>query len=48
MTYNEVYQEWLHNNDLSDDIKADLAAIKDNEAEIQDRFTKHLNLEQQG
>lgn len=28
MTYNEVYQEWLHNNDLSDDIKADLAAIK--------------------
>ncbi|HEP1387886.1 TPA: phospho-sugar mutase [Streptococcus pyogenes] len=42
MTYNEVYQEWLHNNDLSDDIKADLAAIKDNEAEIQDRFYKTL------
>ncbi|WP_159304852.1 phospho-sugar mutase [Streptococcus canis] len=42
MTYKEVYQEWLQNDALSEDIKADLVAIKDNETEIQDRFYKTL------
>lgn len=42
MTYKEVYQEWLTNDALSEDIKKDLVAIQDNEAEIQDRFYKTL------
>lgn len=42
MTYKEVYQEWLTNDALSEDIKKDLVAIQDNETEIQDRFYKTL------
>ncbi|MEF9624304.1 phospho-sugar mutase [Streptococcus dysgalactiae] len=42
MTYKEVYQEWLTNDALSEDIKKDLVAIQDNETEIHDRFYKTL------
>ncbi|HEL0442829.1 TPA: phospho-sugar mutase [Streptococcus equi subsp. zooepidemicus] len=42
MDYKAVYQEWLHNDFFNEEIKADLEAIKHDEAEIQDRFYKVL------
>lgn len=48
MDYKAVYQEWLHNDFFNEEIKADLEAIKHDEAEIQDRFIRCLSLGQQG
>ncbi|MGT2934297.1 phospho-sugar mutase [Streptococcus castoreus] len=42
MNDKDIYQEWLANDFLSQDIKTDLEAIKTDEAEIQDRFYKTL------
>lgn len=42
MNYREVYEQWLNNDFFNEEIKNDLISIKDNEAEIQDRFYKVL------
>lgn len=42
MNYNQVYNEWLHNDFFNEEIKKDLISIKDDEKEIEDRFYKVL------
>ncbi|MCR5742810.1 MAG: phospho-sugar mutase [Lachnospiraceae bacterium] len=42
MGYMEKYNFWLTDNDFDEATKAELLAIKDNEAEIEDRFYKDL------
>ncbi|MFI3213813.1 MAG: phospho-sugar mutase [Eubacteriales bacterium] len=43
MSYMEEYKFWLEDSYFDDETKAELAAIKDNEAEIEDRFYKELD-----
>ena len=43
MEYMEKYQSWCHGTYFDDQTKKELEAIKDNEAEIQDRFYKDLD-----
>ena len=42
MNYKEVYEQWLNNDFFDEETKADLLSIKDDEAEIEDRFYKGL------
>ena len=42
MEYMEKYQSWCHGTYFDDQTKKELEAIKDNDAEIQDRFYKDL------
>ena len=42
MSYMETYKEWCTNPYFDENTKAELAAIKDNQAEIEDRFYKDL------
>ena len=42
MDYKEVYEQWLNNDFFDEETKADLLSIKDDEAEIEDRFYKGL------
>ena len=42
MSYMEAYKEWCTNPYFDENTKAELAAIKDNEAEIEDRFYRQL------
>lgn len=42
MKYLDVYNQWLNSNFIDDVIKEELMAIKDNEAEIKDRFYSDL------
>lgn len=42
MEYMEKYQEWLSNPYFDEDTKAELAAIKDDESEIKERFYQDL------
>ncbi len=42
MSYMEQYRYWCEDDYFDDATKAELAAIKDNDAEIQDRFYKDL------
>ncbi|WP_297434983.1 phospho-sugar mutase [uncultured Clostridium sp.] len=41
--YKEKYEQWLSSNMISEDLKAELIAIKDDEKEIEDRFYKELD-----
>lgn len=43
MEYMEKYQSWCHGTYFDDQTKKELEAIKDNDAEIQDRFYKDLD-----
>ena len=42
MSYMEAYKEWCTNPYFNENTKAELAAIKDNQAEIEDRFYRQL------
>ena len=42
MSYMETYKEWCTNPYFDENTKAELAAIKDNQAEIEDRFYRQL------
>lgn len=42
MNYKEVYKQWLNNEYFDDNIRKELELIKDDEAEIEDRFYKEL------
>ena len=42
MSYMEAYKEWCTNPYFDENTKAELAAIKDNQAEIEDRFYRTL------
>ena len=42
MSYMETYREWCTNPYFSEETRAELEAIKDNEAEIEDRFYRQL------
>ena len=42
MSYMETYREWCSNPYFSEETRAELEAIKDNEAEIEDRFYRQL------
>ena len=42
MSYMEAYKEWCTNPYFDENTKAELAAIKDNAAEIEDRFYRQL------
>ena len=42
MSYMEAYKEWCTNPYFDENTKAELAAIKDNQAEIEDRFYRQL------
>ena len=42
MSYMETYKEWCTNPYFDENTKAELAAIKDNAAEIEDRFYRQL------
>ncbi len=42
MTVNEKYESWLNDDYFSDSFRAELASIKGNEKEIEDRFYKDL------
>lgn len=41
--YKEKYEQWLSSEIVSDDLKAELLAIKDDEKEIEERFYKELD-----
>ena len=43
MTYREKYEYWLNDRYFDGEIKKELESIKDNEAEIEDRFYKDLD-----
>ena len=43
MDYMEVYKYWLSSPSVDDETKAELEALKDNEAEIKERFYKELD-----
>ena len=40
--YMEKYEEWLNNPVIDEESKKELLSIKENEAEIEDRFYKDL------
>ncbi len=42
MNYKEIYGGWIENNFFDEKTRLELEAIKDNEAEIEDRFYKEL------
>ena len=42
MSYMETYREWCTNPYFSEETRAELEAIRDNEAEIEDRFYRQL------
>ncbi len=42
MNYKEEYERWLNSPDFDEETKAELLSIKDNEAEIEDRFYQEL------
>ena len=42
MSYMEAYKEWCTNPYFDENTKAELATIKDNAAEIEDRFYRQL------
>ena len=42
MDYKKVYEEWLNSPDFDEETKSELLSIKDNEAEIEDRFYQEL------
>ena len=42
MTYKEKYSQWLENDFFDEETRKDLLSIKDDEAEIEDRFYKDL------
>ena len=42
MSYMEAYREWCTNPYFDENTKAELAAIKDDAAEIEDRFYRQL------
>lgn len=42
INYMEIYQQWCTDPYFDENTKAELAAIKDNPAEIQDRFYRQL------
>ena len=42
MSYMETYREWCSNPYFSEETRAELEAIRDNEAEIEDRFYRQL------
>ena len=42
MSYMDAYKEWCTNPYFDENTKAELAAIKDNQAEIEDRFYRQL------
>lgn len=42
MEYKTIYEEWLNNDYFDNETKDELLAIKDDEAEIQDRFYQKL------
>ena len=42
MRYMETYREWCTNPYFSEETRAELEAIRDNEAEIEDRFYRQL------
>lgn len=42
MSYMETYREWCSDPYFSEETKAELETIKDNEAEIEDRFYRQL------
>ncbi len=42
MNYKDVYEEWLESPDFDEETKAELLSIKDDEAEIEDRFYQEL------
>ena len=42
MSYMETYREWCTNPYFSEETRAELEAIKNNEAEIEDRFYRQL------
>ena len=42
MSYMETYREWCTNPYFSKETRAELEAIRDNEAEIEDRFYRQL------
>ena len=42
MTYSEKYQEWLHHDNLDQDLKDELLSINGNDAEIKERFMNDL------
>ena len=41
--YKEKYENWLANDSISEDLKEELRAIKDDEKEIEERFYKELD-----
>ncbi|MGL5576857.1 MAG: phospho-sugar mutase [Sarcina sp.] len=41
--YREKYEKWLASDTISDELKEELKAIKDDEKEIEDRFYKELD-----
>jgi len=43
MTYREQYEYWCSDDYFDEDTQAELLTIKDNEAEIEDRFYKNLD-----
>ena len=47
MDYRELYNEWLTNPYFDDNTKKELEAIENDDKEIEDRFTRNLNLVQQ-
>ena len=46
MDYKKVYEEWLTNPFFDEATRQELAAIKDDEKEIKERFYTDLNSEQ--
>ena len=42
MDYKKVYEEWLNNNYIDEEVKVELISIKDDEDEIKDRFYKTM------
>ena len=41
--YMDVYNQWIGSAALSDEAKAELSAIRDDDREIRERFTKMLS-----
>ena len=42
MDYKQMYEQWLNNPYFDEETRAELAAIKDDEKEIEDRFYMDL------
>ena len=43
MDYKQMYEQWLNNPYFDEETRAELAAIKDDEKEIEDRFYMDLD-----